>query len=285
MNVIYIDTLFLLNTIVDYLLLLASARIAGEPLARGRFLLGALLGGGYAVAIFILPFLESMGYKLIIFILIILISFANSRRLLRQALIFLSLSSAFAGGILAIGLLGGQGLTLQGGVIYSSMDLKIVLLSASLCYGILSLLYRGHGQHTHLDGELVNVQVTISGKEISFTGLRDTGNSLKDPISGKGVVVVDGEILRPLFPPSQTPTIEELREPTLALERLSQGEMTGRLRLLPYRAVGVQGLLLALRVDTLQIGDYTTHRPLVALSPTAVSDGGNYQGLIGNQLK
>mgnify|MGYP007086323845 CR=1 FL=1 len=31
MTVIYVDTLFLLNTMVDYLLLLASARLAGEP--------------------------------------------------------------------------------------------------------------------------------------------------------------------------------------------------------------------------------------------------------------
>ena len=52
MTVIYVDTLFLLNAMVDYLLLLAAARLAGEPLARLRFLLGALLGGGYAVAIF-----------------------------------------------------------------------------------------------------------------------------------------------------------------------------------------------------------------------------------------
>ena len=44
MTVIYVDTLFLLNTMVDYLLLLASARLAGEPLARLRFALGAVLG-------------------------------------------------------------------------------------------------------------------------------------------------------------------------------------------------------------------------------------------------
>ena len=52
MTVIYVDTLFLLNATVDYLLLLAAARLAGEPLRRLRFALGAVLGGGYAVAIF-----------------------------------------------------------------------------------------------------------------------------------------------------------------------------------------------------------------------------------------
>ena len=45
MTVIYVDTLFLLNATVDYLLLLASARLAGEPLARLRFLLGLCWGG------------------------------------------------------------------------------------------------------------------------------------------------------------------------------------------------------------------------------------------------
>ena len=45
MTVIYVDTLFLLNAMVDYLLLLAAARLAGEPLTRLRFLRGALLGG------------------------------------------------------------------------------------------------------------------------------------------------------------------------------------------------------------------------------------------------
>ena len=42
LTVIYVDTLFLLNAIVDYLLLLCSARLAGERLSRLRFALGAL---------------------------------------------------------------------------------------------------------------------------------------------------------------------------------------------------------------------------------------------------
>ena len=41
MTVVYVDTLFLLNGLVDYLLLLAAARLAGEPLRRLRFALGA----------------------------------------------------------------------------------------------------------------------------------------------------------------------------------------------------------------------------------------------------
>ena len=48
MTVVYIDALFLLNLIVNYLLLLAAAKLAGEPLRRLRLAAGAALGGLYA---------------------------------------------------------------------------------------------------------------------------------------------------------------------------------------------------------------------------------------------
>ena len=90
MTVIYVDTLFLLNALVDYLLLLCAARLAGEPLKRLRFALGAVLGGGYAVAIFLpgLGFLERPACRLSAAVLMVLAAFWGSRRLGRQVLIF-----------------------------------------------------------------------------------------------------------------------------------------------------------------------------------------------------
>ena len=41
--VIYGDILFVWNAVIDYLLLLVSARAAGAPLRRRRFALGSLL--------------------------------------------------------------------------------------------------------------------------------------------------------------------------------------------------------------------------------------------------
>ena len=57
MTVVYIDSVFVLNALMDYLLLLSAGRLAGVPLRRGRYVLGALLGGGYAAAVF-LPGME-----------------------------------------------------------------------------------------------------------------------------------------------------------------------------------------------------------------------------------
>lgn len=279
LQVIYIDTLFLLNATVDYLLLLASARVAGEPLVRIRFLLGACIGGAYAVLLFLFPFMESLWYKGAICLLILYVAYGRSRRLVRQGCIFFALSFAFAGGVLGISLMGQQGLHFQNGVFYSPMDFKIVILSSAFCYVLLTVVFHNFGRHSTLDGELVSVTMTLSDKEISFTSLIDTGNTLRDPVSGQSVMVVEGELVNPFF--SKAVTSASLESPSQFIEE--HRELGQRLRLLPYQAVGVQGLLTVLRVDSIQVGGERIRENLVALSPTPVSDGGNYHGLLSVQ--
>ena len=44
METIYLDELFLLDLVVDYFLLLGTAKVCALPYRRGRFLAGAALG-------------------------------------------------------------------------------------------------------------------------------------------------------------------------------------------------------------------------------------------------
>ena len=281
MTVIYVDTLFLLNALVDYLLLLGAARLAGERLRRLRFTMGAVLGGGYAVAIF-LPggaFLQRLPCRLAVLALMSVAAYGGSRRLLRQSLLFLALSCALGGGVLAVSLLGGRRLTLSGGVVYSAMDIKTVLLSAAGCYAAVTLVFRGLARHTASAGELAAVRLALDGRNVELTALRDTGNTLTDPVAGIPVLVAEGALLLPLLPPG-TLMAGELADPVACMERLRDGPLAGRVRLLPYRAVGVErGLLLALRPDGLWVNGERRDM-LAALSPTPVSDGGGYGALL-----
>lgn len=285
MTVIYLDTLFLLNAVMDYLLLLCSARLAGEELHRLRMAAGAVLGGIYAAAV-VLPGMEFLlhpAFKIGAAVLMVVVGLGASRRLLRQSVIFFALSCAFGGGVLAIGLLGGQGLSIGSGLIYSRMDVKIVLLSAAGCYLLFTLALSRAGRHTAAGGELVSVRLRLFDREVSFTALVDTGNTLSDPVSGREVIVADWDSLAGLFPRGCAPGREELDAPDRALARLNTGRWRGRFRLLPYRAVGVEcGLLLAVRVDSLLVDGRNRGPVLVALSPTPVSDGGSYRALMGS---
>ncbi len=284
MTVIYVDTLFLLNAVIDYLLLLSAARLAGEPLCRLRFGAGAVLGGCYAVALF-LPGLEYLSHPLCrgaSAMLMMLVAYGGSRRLLRQGLLFLLLTCALGGGVVAIGLLGQQGLTLGNGVFYSALDLKMVLLSAAVCYGVLTLVFRRLASHTVLSGELISAKLTLGERKLELTALVDTGNTLTDPVSGQPVMVAEGECLSSLFPSTHRPRLEDLRDPAGGMARLGTGAWRGRFRLLPYRSVGMdRGLLLAVRVDAAALNGQEHGPMLVALSPTPVSDGGGYRALVG----
>lgn len=242
------------------------------------------MGGLYAAAA-VLPGMEFLLHpvcKIGSAVLMVLVGLGASRRLFRQSVIFFALSCAFGGGVLAIGLLGGRGLSLGGGLVYSGMDIKIALLSAAGCYVLFALALSRVGRHTVGNGELVPIQIKAIDKEIRLTALVDTGNTLTDPLSGKRVVVADAHRLSDLFERGEGPRWEELRTPDGALGRLNTGRWRGRFRLLPYRAVGVEcGILLAVRVDSLFVNGKDEGSVLVAFSPTPVSDGGGYGALIG----
>lgn len=277
MTVVYIDSLFLLNLIVDYLLLLGAARLSGAVLFRPRLALGAALGAAYACAVFLpeLGFLTHPAVELSVAGAMALIAFGGGRRLLRSFLAFLALSCALGGGVLALSLLGARGVGLERGVLSPHVDLGVLLLSAAGCYAVASLVFRrsaGHGTR-----ELVSAVLILEGRQVTVTALLDTGNTLTDPATGRGVLVVEGEKVAPLL---DCPLEEaQLRDPVGTLARM---ERNGRFRLLPYQTVGVEcGLLLAVRLDRVRIGEREYSGVLAALSPNRLSDGGTYSALVG----
>ena len=119
---------------------------------------------------------------------------------------------------------------------------------------------------------------------MTVVALRDTGNTLQDPVTGRPVVVIEGEKLQTLVPELPVLDRQSLSHPVDLLRDL-EGELGGlRLQLLPYRAVGVEcGMLLALRVDRARYGPWEYRNCLTALSPTPLSDGGGYCALIGGR--
>lgn len=85
MTVVYLDSVFFFNALLDYLLVLVSARLAGIPLRRRRYALCGLMGGLYAAAVF-LPgwgFLTAAPVKIAAGVLLALVAFGRERHFLR----------------------------------------------------------------------------------------------------------------------------------------------------------------------------------------------------------
>ena len=280
MTVIYVDTLFLLNTMVDYLLLLASARLAGSPwpgcaLPWGRP--GRIVCGGH------LPAGDGLSGPAPVpgaaAVLMVLLAFWRSRRLLRQVLIFLALACAFGGGVLAVELLG-QRLAL--GAACCTRD------GSEDCAAVGGGVLRpadpgvpGIGRHGGPSGELTRVRLTPGERQVELTGLVDTGNTLTDPATGSTGAGGGGGQPGGAASPGSGPARRscETRRGRWSGWRMGRGGCGSGL---PYRAVGGGAGPAAGAADGPGAGGEEDRGPmLAALSPTPVSDGGAYRVLVG----
>ena len=97
---VYADSLILLNTIVDYILLLSAGKLCALPLRRWRMGLAALLGGGYALAAVLWPAVFALLVtKLLAGAGMVVIAFGLERRTLRAVVAFYGVAAAFAGAV------------------------------------------------------------------------------------------------------------------------------------------------------------------------------------------
>ena len=108
MTVVYLDRVAVLNLLVDYLLLLATATLAGTPLRRLRFGVCAALGALYAVLVFICRSLAHPLYRAAVGVVLARWAFHREVRPWRLTALFWLLSAGLAGLLLALGLLAGS---------------------------------------------------------------------------------------------------------------------------------------------------------------------------------
>ena len=108
MRTIYLDSLFILNFIIDYIIVLAAGKICALPLRRRRMAAAAAAGGLYAVLAVMFPSVLALPVvKLCVGAVIPLAAFGQGRHYPRAAISFFAVSAGFAGAVYAISGLGG----------------------------------------------------------------------------------------------------------------------------------------------------------------------------------
>lgn len=269
MEIIYADSLILLNALIDYLVLLAAGRINGLPLRRWRLALAAAFGGAYALASVLWPgFFALAAVKILAGLAMTAIAYGLTRRFLRLAVTVFAVAAAFAGAVYALA--GLAGLPRTGGL-YIPVSTRVLLLSFAVCYALLSLVFRGRGRRA--EKKLYRVELTFRGKTVRFTALDDSGNELCDPISGGGVLVAQAETLAPLF---DDPALL-YADPAEALPRMNDP----RFRLLPCTCAAAESaLLLCFRPDSVKIDGRARPDLLAAVARNALSPAGDYQAIV-----
>ena len=255
---VYLDLVMILNFLVDFLLLMGSSRLSGFPLEVRRLLPAAGLGAVYS-GVCMLPgfrFLGNFFWRTVCLGLMAAMAFGVNRGALKRGGIFVILSMALGGIALSFG----------------KTDFWGLLLSSAGIWLLSNVAFGGH-----IGGrEYANVTLTYAGKTVTVVALRDTGNGLKDPVTGESVLVISGDVAARLTGLSRT----QIANP---METVMQRPVAG-LRLIPFRSVGNGGgMLLAMLFDDCKI-DGIRRRTLVAFAPEGLGRGEVYQALTGGAV-
>ena len=197
MDVIYLDRLFGLNLLLDYCLVLASARVCGVVLRRGRYLLAALTGALYA-AVMVLPgcgWLGSGAMKLALGAAMALIAFGGEAHWARCAVVFFAVSAAFGGAVYAASMLAGVS---PGSGALVTVSGRVLVLSFAVCYAAVSTVFRRRAK--------------TAARSTTAAGRPDTGSCRSFPLSRRARTLV-------LRPASVTVTVRTSRAAAFARRR------------------------------------------------------------------
>lgn len=180
-TVIYADSLFIINASIDYICFFCVYRFFNIKTNIKRILIASFVGGVYGIAsIFIINYL----LHIIVLFIICGIAFKfNSQRFLKKTTIYLLISSMVGGISTAIENIFGE----------SKISLIYLLFS---CFITITFLCRIKKRKIN-NNIFINIEFGeyVIG-DISFV---DSGNLLKDPYTGKNVILLKKEILKKEF--------------------------------------------------------------------------------------
>lgn len=242
----------------DWLLLWATSAVTRVPASGRRLTAAAALGTVYyAIHVLsgegLLPLHDlwrSFGLVLLVSFAMLFIAFGGGawRRLLHVAGHFYGIGFVSAGvGTAASFVLSGRmqpdsviGFLAAGGSI---------LLIAELGWGAVQ---RRLWQQLYQ----LPLEVQFDGGAHTITALVDTGNRLRDPLTGEPVIVIEHSSLQPLLPHYLQSAVEQMAAGDLsAVTRLLASEKwSARFRIIPFSSVGREhGLLVGFKADGIRI--------------------------------
>ena len=250
---VYADLLFLVNAGMDGLCFGLTGRILHRRLSRLRILFGAVLGGIYGVGSLFLTVGApiALGLDIAVCLLMCGIVFGKGhpgmRRFLGEFATYSVLSMVLGGVMTALYHLLNR---LDVAALFPADEdsPEIWLFGLLALAGSALTLWGGRALRREAGVQRCRVIVTVGGRRAELEGLVDTGNLLRDPLSGRPVICVARRALSPILPTRLAEALE-----SGDVEGLAHTADAGRFRIIPAGTATGRGLLNGFLPDEIQI--------------------------------
>ncbi len=241
MVTIYGEYLFLENFAAGYGLLKLTALLCGRKPSNARIAAGAAMCGAFAFILFInmsglLNFIAEIAFALVM--TFVVFSPSCGRALVRIAAVFYCMSFLAGGSAIAFIYMSGCGGIVSNGIFYIGKGgYMLIMIGAFTGMVIVFVLVKFIRRRISRGTEIVDVSIEIMGGTLKCHGKVDSGNYLRDPLSGKPVSLIERKVAENTWG---------------VIENNKNWE--NRVRVIPYKSVGCcGGTLTAVRCDSITI--------------------------------
>lgn len=248
---VYADLLFLINFSMDFLCLFLTARFLRRKIRPVLITVSAVIGGAYSVLSLFLPFgvVISLLADAAVCALMCALTFRQKGKkflqYLKEVAVYLLISTALGGIMTALfNLLNRFNLPLQSGgdSISSWLFFLLAIISG------LAAIKSGNILKHLSSRKLLSVKIVFDNKSVTLTGMTDTGNIIRDPASGKPVIITDIKATLPILP-------EVLSRAVLTgkVDKITSipAKYSTRVRIIPSVTVSGSKLLLGIVPDSI----------------------------------
>ena len=275
---VYIDLLFLINLSMDYLCLYICGKVLHRGLRFWRMVAGSAIGGVYSILSLFLPFSAPINLAIdaLICILICITVFHEKKRgfssLFLCTFLFVGISLMTGGVMTAIfNLLNKLDLPLDS-IDGDGISTYLFAIVAAIA-GFVSL---GSGKVISRKASIeeCHLTVTLGGKTTTILAMSDSGNLVKDPLSGKSVIIIDRNELSKLCDISVFDAFLQGKSPV-------ENTNVKGLRVIPINTPGGRSFLCAANADSIKIQIKTKKGKILEITPSALIAPGD----IGNSAE
>lgn len=275
---VYVDVFFLINFSMDFLCYFLVAKLFGKHFSPKRGILGAAVGGIYAdLSLFLsVGRILSLALDIGCAALMCAIFFyrkKEGRDLPLYVVTYTAVSMALGGFMTALfyllnrSPLGDASAEQEGDGISVWVFALLALISGVITY-LSGRFFAGKSSERS-----VEVEICYGGKRARLHGMTDTGNRLRDPLSGRLCMVADTKALSRILP------AEILRASSgadgEALARIKP-DYAKALRVIPTHTATGEKMLLAIRPDGIRVDRGKGFRSVDAL--VVLADLGEHTG-------
>ena len=272
--IVYADVLVFLNLIVDYFLLLATAKIIKKRTKVLRMVLASFIGGVSSLYIFFEVsniFIETvikLGFCLVM--VLTAFGFLGVKDFLRNAIVLFLVMCGYSGLMIAVWYaFKPNGMVINNSVVYFNISTVWLVVFTVAAYFILSLLKFVFSKSSQC-AKVCSVWVSANNKSCNFEAIVDTGNSLEDVYGKSEIIIVDSFCVEKLFGSTD----------------YFSSKISPRYRLLPCGTVAGNSFLDGVRCDsgiiTVNNKKITLDKPILAVSKLPLKDG--YQGIVNPKI-